>query len=276
MQVPYPVLPIGLIGSGTLGDEVLRLCKETGLSIEFIQRTAKATTSQTHVMNLPGDSRTFFHHPGANQMLDETSIDIGALAERGFKLFYLGYLTLLDRLDRTWPDGRSGAANLLSEAKAQGMVTCVDLASSPSENYRKTVEATLPEIDVLFANELEAGYATGLDLGDGTDKETMLTAARRLRARGVNHAVILHAPELVVWNWGETEGAFAPPRVPPEQVESAVGAGDAFATGVMHGIHESWSPQSCIRLGTDAAAACLSGITATEGLKGLSFRVQAP
>ncbi|SIT05439.1 hypothetical protein SAMN05421759_11287 [Roseivivax lentus] len=34
MKAGYPVLPIGLVGAGALGDEVLRLCREAGLPVE--------------------------------------------------------------------------------------------------------------------------------------------------------------------------------------------------------------------------------------------------
>lgn len=54
MNVQYSVQPIGLIGAGALGDEVVRLCVEAGLPVDGLQRTTNATTSQTHVMNVQG------------------------------------------------------------------------------------------------------------------------------------------------------------------------------------------------------------------------------
>lgn len=276
MNVEYPILPIGLIGSGASGDEVLRLCKEVGLPLNGISRTANAATSQTHVMNLPGDSRTFFHLRGANDLLDASSINIDQVAKTGIKVLYLGYLTLLKQLDSILPDGRTAAAKLLSEAREHHITTCVDLASTKTETYREIVKATLPAIDYLFANELEAEQATNLPLSDGRDAEAMMNAARKLKSGGVRQAVVIHSPSQVVWCGIGSEFVVTPELLSPEDVISAVGAGDAFAAGVIHGIHQDWSAESSVRFGVSAAAACLAGYTATDGLTGLPIPKEAP
>ncbi len=276
MKAQYPVLPIGLIGAGALGDEVVRLCHEAGLPAEELRRTSRATTSQTHVMNVPGDSRTFFHHPGANALLDASAFDIDRLTARKVKLLYLGYLTLLDALDAIGPDGRTVAGHLLARARAQGIMTCVDLASFASPAYRATVEATLPDIDILFANELEAGLATGLELVGDADLDGMIRAARVLKSGGVRTGVVIHSPARVIWCGHGYEHVMEPDPIPAERVISAVGAGDAFAAGVMHGIHEDWPIESSLNFGTHVAAACLSGYTATDGLTGLSLPEAPP
>ncbi|SIT05450.1 pfkB family carbohydrate kinase [Roseivivax lentus] len=227
-------------------------------------------------MNLPGDSRTFFHHPGANALLDASSFDIESLADRNFKVLYLGYLTLLDKLDVMCPDGRTAAAHLLSHTRAHGIVTCVDLASFKSPTYRDTVEATLPEIDILFANELEAELATGVQLAGEADVDGMIRAARILKSGGIGMGVIVHSPARVVWCGHGGEHVLTPEPIPTERVISAVGAGDAFAAGVIHGIHEDWPIESSLIFGTRAAAACLTGYTATDGLKDLSVPASPP
>ena len=264
--VDYPVNPIGLIGAGKLGDEVLALALAAGLDTALIGRTAQAVTSQTHVMNVPGDSRTFFHHCGANDLFGPEHIDIAALARRGAKIFYLGYLNLLARLDRIGADGRPLAAQVLAEARARGMMTCVDLVSSQSPTFRDTVFGALPDIDILFLNEIEAARATGLPVDDAGDEQAMIRAAQALAAGGVHRAVILHSPERTIWFEDGRAEVHRPERLAPEAIVSAVGAGDAFAAGVMHGLHEGWARPACIALGFRAARACLSGATATSGL----------
>ncbi len=276
MKVEYPIVPIGLIGTGASGDEVLRLCQEAGLPLDGISRTADAATSQTHVMNLPGDSRTFFHLRGANDFLGSSAINIDRLAETGIKVLYLGYLTLLKKLDCILADGRTVAAKLLSEAREIGITTCVDLASTKTGAYRDIVEGTLPAIDYLFANELEAEQATDLPLSDGTDAEAMMNAARKLRSGGVRQAVVIHSPSHVVWCGTGSEFVVMPELLPPENVISAVGAGDAFAAGVIHGIHQDWPAESSVRFGVSAAAACLADFTATDGLAKLLVPKEAP
>ena len=50
-------------------------------------------------LTLPGDNRTFFYHPGCNDLLSKTDLLVEAAAQGGAGLFYLGYLNLLGALD---------------------------------------------------------------------------------------------------------------------------------------------------------------------------------
>jgi sugar/nucleoside kinase (ribokinase family) len=276
MGAPYPVVPVGLIGRDAIGDTILELCASAGLSTAALQRTDAAATAQTHVMNVPGDSRTFFYHGGANDLLDATHIDLEALAARGLRLFYLGYIGLLGALDRVDAEGRSGTARLLARARALGMTTCVDLVSVASEAFAAKVAAALPEIDVLFLNELEAEWATGLPIAAADDADGMEAAARALAAGGVRRAVIVHSAERTVWLEGGIAEVFTPDPVPPSAIVSTVGAGDAFAAGVLHALHENWDRARAIDLAFRAARACLSGATATEGLEVLARPLSRP
>ena len=266
MGADYPVVPVGLVGAGVLGTEMIALARAAGLDVTRIGRTAAATTAQTHVMNVPGDSRTFFHHSGANDLLDADRIDVAGLAGLGLKIFYLGYLNLLAALDAPGPDGRPRAAGVLAQARAAGMLTCVDLVSSQSATFRQTVFGCLPEIDVLFLNEIEAARATGLTISGPEDEAGMIAAARALAEGGVRRAVILHSTARTIWLEAGEVQVYAPEPLPPGRIVSSVGAGDAFAAGVIHGLHEGWRRAACVDLGFRAAAACLGGQTATDGL----------
>ena len=266
MGVDYPVVPVGLVGAHSLGDEIIGLCAEAGLDTARIGRTDKATTSQTHVMNVPGDSRTFFHHTGANDLLDADRIDVPGLADMGLKIFYLGYLNLLAWLDAPGADGRPRAAAVLADARARGMLTCVDLVSSQSERFRDTVFGCLPDIDYLFLNEVEAARATGQPVTGPEDEPGMIAAARALAEGGVHRAVIMHSPARTVWLEAGEAQVFTPKPLPPERIVSSVGAGDAFAAGVIHGLHEGWTRAASVDLAFRAAAACLGTQTATGGL----------
>jgi len=266
MGLDYPVVPVGLIGTGWIGDELLVLCSAAGLDPTRIARTEAAATSQTHVMNVPGDSRTFFYHAGANDLLDPSHIDVAGLAQVGVRIFYLGYLNLLASLDRDGSGGRPIAADVLAEARAEGIMTCVDLVSSQSTSFQKTVFGVLPEIDVLFLNEVEAARATGLDIDGDTDHAGMVRAAAALSKGGVRRAVIMHSAARVVWFEAGEALIHIPQKLPAAEVLSTVGAGDAFAAGVIHGLHEGWPQDAAMALGCRAARACLASQTATGGL----------
>ncbi len=271
-EVDYPVIPVGGVGVDRLGDDVVEQVERRGMTTAHLQRLTGYPTAQTLVMNVPGDSRTFFYFPGANDHVTRASIELAALGRP--RLFYLGYLNLMGELDRRRDDGRTEAAVLLEQARSAGMQTCVDLVSAVSETYRQTVFATLPAIDVLLLNELEAERATGVAVVGPDDTQGMEQAARALLEGGVGQAVIVHSAECTVWLDAERSRVFTPAPVPAAAIVSPVGAGDAFAAGVLHGLHEGWTPEATIQLAFRAAAACLGGRTASDAIPTLSVLLE--
>lgn len=57
------------------------------------------------------------------------------------------------------------------------------------------------------------------------------------------------------------EPVFVPSvAVPPEKIVGANGAGDAFAAGVIYGLHEGWDVEASLRLAHAAAAVSLRSL----------------
>lgn len=270
LNVDYPVYPVGLLGQDTHGETVLQFCHEAGLPVDNLCSVASLSTAHTHVMNVPGDSRTFFYHAGANDHICVETIPMESIARQKPKIFYLGYLNLLPQLDAVGSDGRTAAAKLLKKARDAGMFTCVDLVSTQNDTYSQTVVGTLPEIDWLFLNEVEAARATGIVLNGEADRPNMARAAAQLISGGLRQGCILHTPQLSLWKTAEQEIWCDVTQIPKYEIISPVGAGDAFATGVLHGLHEGWSAQECVHLGNKLAAACLRAPTATGGIPELN------
>ena len=268
LGVGYPIFPVGILGDDNHGQVILDLCKEKGLSTAYLSVMANQSTSHTHVMNVSGDSRTFFYHSGANDYFDVHSVPIEKLAEKNARIFYLGYLNLLPQLD-VLNEGRTRAAEVLALARRSGMLTCVDLVSSSNTHYQETVMGTLNEIDWLFLNEVEAERATGIALGDGNNRESMLRAADVLIESGIKKGCVLHTPTLSLWKTPKEEIWTEVDIVPASEIVSPVGAGDAFAAGLLHGLHEQWPAKECIQLANKMAAECLRSATATGGILSL-------
>jgi sugar/nucleoside kinase (ribokinase family) len=110
-------------------------------------------------------------------------------------------------------------------------------------------------------NELEAGALTGIDApapaADGpVDWPALEAMALGLIDHGVSALAVVHVPAGCVaaapggrtWRQGSV-------RLPREQVRSTIGAGDAFAAGVILGLHEGWPVERCLRLAVASAAA---------------------
>lgn len=266
-QAGLPLWAMGLVGVDRHAATVRWAVTGAGAGLNHLAETDRAPTAHTHVMNLAGDSRTFFYHPGTNDLLDEGDIAVEAVAAEGARVFYLGYLNLLGRLDAV-EAGSSGAARVLARARAAGMVTVADLVSTDRAGFRATVEAALPHLDVLFLNEGEAARATGLAVAGADDLDGITAAAAQLRAGGAG-TVVVHTPALGLWLSGAGAVVVRPDPVPVSEVVSPVGAGDAFAAGCLYGLHEGWGPEACLRLGHRAAAASLRGATATGAIPAL-------
>lgn len=272
-EVDFPLIPVGRIGNDAYGERILEHCRKFNFPTEFIEQDVTSSTAHTQVMNLPGDSRTFFYHGGANDTLSQENIRMDALEKQNAKIFYLGYPMLLKKLDELQQDGSTGAAAILQQARAAGMLTCVDLVSAESPLYQETIAASLPHIDYLTLNETELSRASAMNVlnADGKlDQALVLRAAQHLLAAGVAKALIVHTPELGLWLSADmTETWIDPSKIPPEEIKSPVGAGDAFCAGTLFGIHQGWMPEKTLNLAHRAARAALGGMTATDGIQSI-------
>ena len=56
-------------------------------------------------------------------------------------------------------------------------------------------------------------------------------------------------------------------RVPAAEVKSANGAGDAFAAGVVLGLHEGWPVERCLEAGVCVAAVSLGAFSTSGAIR---------
>lgn len=268
MKAPFPLEAAGLVGKDSNGDWILRDCTSAGIDTQQLRQTDRAPTSYTDAMTVASTGRrTFFHQRGANALLGESEFDFTRTTAR---IFHLGYLMLLDEMDRQLPDGGTVAARVLAKAKQGGLVTTVDIVSTENPAFRAIAEAALPFTDYLLINEIEAGKVAGMDLRDGSRVRVDATrgAARALLAKGVGKQVVIHfeSGAVVADHSGEVvlQGSL---KLPADFIVGATGAGDAFAAGYLFGIHEQMTTPDRLRLAMCTAAACLTNPTPSLGLR---------
>lgn len=265
LDTGLPLFPMGAIGDDAHGAFVLEECAALGLSVAGIATKPGIATAHTHVMSVAGQSRTFFYQGGANDVLGLDDFPHGTFAKASAKIFYLGYLTLLGALDDIAEDGSTNAAKVLERAQKAGLTTCVDLVSMPHPRFREIVSGAAPHLDILITNEIEAALALGQE--PSTEAEAMVAHARALRALGVQKAVVIHCAARSVWlGVDKAEYVIEANPLPPEEIASTLGAGDAFCAGLLYGIHEGLQPEHCIRIANAVARASLKGLTATSAI----------
>jgi sugar/nucleoside kinase (ribokinase family) len=267
LRAPFPLAGLGLVGDDADGRAILADCKASGIDTARLRTAAGLSTSYTDVMSVRGTGRrTFFHHRGANARLGPEHFEFAGSRER---IFYLGYLLLLDALDAPAPDGTPAALGVLRAARAAGLATALDCVSAAGEGFRTTVAPVLPEVDVLFANEFEAGQLAGKAPGGARtrNRAEAESAALTLVGLGVRRWAIVHFPEGACACSGAGETLWQPAaRIAPAEIASSVGAGDALAAGVLLGLHEGWPMGRALELGTCAAAASLLHPTCSGGV----------
>ena len=265
----FPLEAAGLVGGDADGHAILADCARHRIDTTQLRPRPGATTSYTDVMTVRGTGRrTFFHHRGANALLDGGDFDF---TRTRAKLFHLGYLLLLDRLDEI-VGNRPRAVDLLARARAAGLTTSVDCVSEAGDRFQRHILPVLPEVDVLFANDFETEKITGLSLtrAGAIDRPAVETAARRLIALGVRAWAVVHFPEAVCACAASGECVWQPSvAMPSALIAGAAGAGDALAAGVVFGWHDGRSMQECLRYGVCAAAASLSHASCSDGVRSL-------
>jgi sugar/nucleoside kinase (ribokinase family) len=268
LQANFPLSGVGLVGDDEKGDRIISHCQSLGINTSQLRKTNKAHTSYTDVMSVKSTGkRTFFHQRGANALLDIEHFDFSISQD---KIFHLGYLLLLDRLDIMEADGTTRATKVLKKAKEQGLIVSVDIVSERSDRFATIIPPSLPYIDYLFVNEYEAGMITGVKTiaaGGSIILTGCYDAALKLLAMGVNKWVILHFPEGVIAVSKSGDSHYQPSiKVPAEKIKGASGAGDAFLAGVLTGVHNNQSIEESLKLGVCAAASSLFEPTSSDGI----------
>lgn len=266
----FPLAGVGLIGADVDGEWITARCATHRINSAQLRPHPVAHTSYTDVMTVRSTARrTFFHQRGANAFLDDTHFDFESNSAR---IFHLGYLLLLDRLDQPDPGHGTIAARVLQRARSAGYLTSIDLVSEDSDRFKNVVLPALPFVDICFLNEFEIERTTGIAVRqkEGLNRLALEIAAKELFRAGVREWVVVHYPE----------GAFALGRdgqkqiqgslcIPQPKIVGTVGAGDAFAAGVLYGLHEGHSIESALRYGVCVAASCLCGAGASDGIRRL-------
>ena len=266
--------PVGLLGA--VGDDphaafLLAECARLGIGTAGVRELAGVVTSFTDIMvERDGGRRTMFHHSGANGLWDAAAAGLPASAAR---ILHAGAPGIHPLMDQPRPGGGNGWSALLQRAQSAGLHTNLELVSLEPGRIAEVARPCLPYLDSIVVNELEAGALTGIDAPAPTVDETadwaaLEAMARRLVERGVALLAVVHFPAGCVaagpggrtWRQGSV-------RLSREQVRSTNGAGDAFAAGVILGLHEGWPVERCLRLAVASAAACVRSPGTSAGIK---------
>ncbi len=269
LKVDIPLYGIGVISNDADGDYILEDLKNYNIDTSMMHRIDGVMTSYTDVVTVRDTgNRTFFHNRGVNRYLDIKHFNFSKIKSR---LFHIGYILLLDSLDKPDPEYGTVMARLLKLVKESGLKTSVDVVSESSYRFNKIVIPALKYTDYLIINEIEAGRTTGYEIREKNGKlnaENLKRALRMLMDNGKSDIVCIHFPEGAYSCERGSSSHFVPSHDPPEGfIKSTVGAGDAFCAGMLYGIHEGWELDRKMKFANAMAAMCLTDTNTTGGMK---------
>ena len=271
LQAPFPLAAVGLVGDDAAGEYIRQDCQAHRIDTRQLHISKEAPTSYSDIMTVKSTGRrTIFQQRGANAFLDAAHFDF---AQSDARIFHLGYLLLLDRLDQPDPACGTVAAAVLRRAQEAGFKTSVDVVSEDSDRFAGIVRPALRFCDYCVLNEFEAERTTGIGIvREGRiDFGAARKAAHELLATGVRQWVVIHFPAgaIAVGSDGQ-ELVQASINMPQARIAGTLGAGDAFAAGVLLGLHEGVPMDVALNYGVCAAAASLTDSTSSNGVKPLS------
>lgn len=268
LESGIPLYAGGCIGDDRFGRMVMQAIDDHGIDGANMTVLPGVPTSYTDVMSETGGAatRTFFHCCGANA---ELTPEMVLNADVPARIFHLGYLLLLDKLDDEDPNYGVVAARVLDGLQQKGYKTSVDVVSEEGDRFRKVVLPCLRYTDYLIVNEVEAGACLGINLRNETGEimwQDVEKAAVALLEKGVNELCVIHFPEGGVAVRKDGSSCLKESRtVPSSEIVSAVGAGDAFCAGSLYAIHEDYSLDRMLEFANASARFNLFSATSTGG-----------
>ena len=251
----------GLLGDDENGRVVLDALARHGIATDGMDLTREAPQIYVQVMTSQlNGHRTFFCFRGSADLLDERHVNPD---QSRCRIFHVGAPGLHSRLDVPDSRGGNGWTRVLARARELGFRTNMEMASFDPDFIRPIVRPCLPLLDSIVINDHEGEAVSEVEIRPGgtLDWEAAGRACRRLIELGVRQVAAIHFPEGAVA--ADADGVIhAQPAVrwPESRIVSAVGAGDAFAAGLVYGLHEGWPVARSLELAVSVAAVCLESL----------------
>jgi len=218
------------------GDEFGNLChaelRKAGVDLSRCVRVADVRTGVTvHLQHK--ERRHMFTYAGATFQLSFNHLDLDYL--EGSRHFHMSSYYLQRGLTAHIPE-------LFAKLKSAGLTISLDPNDDPAQTWDRCILDSLEFVDVLMPNEREACMIAG-----ESSPERAITALRE------------RVPLLVIKRGSKGASAYSKDQEwhePAEKtdVADAVGAGDSFNAGFLHGWIRRWPVERALALGNRAGA----------------------
>lgn len=247
---------VAQVGADALGDFVIAELARDHVDAEHVVRDQERSTSFSFVSVASGGERSFIHTAGANASLRES--DVTGAALRSKRIVFVTGTMLMDSIDG------EPTARVLRAARAAGARTVLDtvyVEAATTEEWRRRVLPTLPELDYFVPSEPEARAISG-----ESDPARM---ADYFRAHGVSNIVIKLGAQ-GVYCVDRDNRRYSVPAFTVRNVVDATGAGDCWCAGFIAGLLRDEPIEAAARFGCAVAGVSIQGAGATTALRSVN------
>ena len=256
-----PVEAIGCLAHDAGGEFILEQTKRMNIDHDHMQWSTKNITSFSDALTLNSNGkRTFLFHSGTNDDLDLSKVDISSGQSNFPRILHLGAPGLHKLADSPTQQHANQWVEILQRAQGHGIKTNMEMVFLDPQRSRELVLPCLPHLTSLIINESEAAALLGTEAkvenpDSIVDWNQLERLAAGLISLGVNEIAVIHTPAgAVAADFAGGTYQQGSVKVPAKIIKGTTGAGDAFAAGVVYGLHEGWSIQDCLKLGVATSA----------------------
>jgi len=262
-----PVSTMGLVGDDDHGRFLLAQCDALGIERRRLQVVPGEQTLSVDAFTIRGTGRrTHFFVPGVAALLSPDHLDFSDMRA---DILHLGLPGAHAAMDVPWKDDGNGWAATLKAARASGLRTNLETMTIAREKLAALTAPCLPHLDFLIVNDFEIGAIAGIETrqGERPDIAAIWRAIDAVFTRGPTQWIIAHFPEgALAARRDGARLAVGSVAIPQASVVGVNGAGDAFAAGVLYGLHQRWSDERSLALAHACAAASLRSLSTTAGV----------
>ncbi len=242
---------MGKIGTDAFGDLILQTLSDNSVDVTGMRQDTDVSTSFTFVAIASDGERTFCHYIGANGVFCEADLDWDVI--KTTKILHIAGALVMPSFDGT------PMANVLREAKAQGITTSLDTVYDATGKWMETLAPCLQHVDIFMPSIVEGQHLTGL------------SECREI-AQFLRHNYDI---DTIAIKMGEKGSYVSTPAtelsVPayPVNVVDGTGAGDAYCAGFLAGTIMGWDLKATAELASATGAACVTAMGTSAGIQNL-------
>ena len=233
------------VGDDQVADFVLAFLNREGVETRFIPRKAGRRTSAVIMAIQPPDKfpLTFYRDGCADRELTTADVDRAPIADSA--------IVLVTGTGLSHEPSRAATFHAASRAAAAGAQVFVDIDYRPDQwpsraAFAGAMQQLVADASLVIGTEEEVAAAADRDVTDDPDAAAAMllkaTRAPLVMKRGARGATLFR---------NGTRTDVAPFRI---EVLNVLGAGDAFASGLIAGIRRGWPLERAIRMGNATGA----------------------